>query len=280
MVTFASLEGDLAAAGGTVSVWCGRLDGPPAYARLPDHPHYPASTMKLAVMAALYRLADAGVLPLDTEVAVHDEFTSAAPDGPRFRVDPAEDSDTQVWERVGGSATLRWLAERMIVRSGNLATNLVLEHVGTAAVAQAWQAAGATHSFVRRGIEDFPAERAGVTNKVTAADLARMLGAIVNKRLASADACDEMREILLSQELAVDLPTGLPPGTPFAHKNGWITGIRHGAGVVFPADAPPYALVVCTSTSRPDEEMVQLLARVAEASWLARHDLQASGPHQ
>lgn len=272
MVSFASLEDELAA-GGPVSVWCGRFDAPPAYSREPHHPHYPASTMKLAVMAALYRRADAGELPLDTEVAVHNEFTSAAPDGPRFHLDPEEDSDTQVWERIGGTATLRWLTERMIVRSGNLATNLVLEHVGTDAVADAWLSAGATDSYVRRGIEDYHAEQSGISNRVSAADLARMLTAIVTGRLASPGSCEEMRDVLLSQELGVDLPAGLPPGTRIAHKNGWVTGVRHGAGVVFPDDAPPYTLVVCTSTGRPDDEMVRLLARVATASWLARHDL-------
>lgn len=275
MVTFTSLDSELAAAGGTVSVWCGGLDAPPAYTRLPHQPHYPASTMKIAVMVALYRLADAGELTLDTEVPLHNDFPSEAPGGTRFGLDPEEDSDTLVWDRLGGTATLRWLTERMIVRSGNLATDLVWEHVGAQAVADAWQAAGATHSYVRRGIEDYQAERAGISNRVTAADLAKLLSAIVTGHAASASACDEMREILLSQEHSVDLPAGLPPGTRIAHKNGWIPGVRHGAGIVFPDDAPPYALVVCTTTDRPDEEMVRLLARVATASWQARHDLQA-----
>ena len=35
-----------------MSVWCGPPGGPPALARLVDTPHYAASTMKVAVLAA------------------------------------------------------------------------------------------------------------------------------------------------------------------------------------------------------------------------------------
>ena len=52
-----------------------------------------------------------------------------------------------------------------------------------------------------------------------------------------------------------------------AAKSGWVTGVRHGAAVVFPAGRPPYTLVVCTTTTLPDAAARALLARVAAASW-------------
>jgi beta-lactamase class A len=76
-----------------------------------------------------------------------------------------------------------------------------------------------------------------------------------------------------------DLGAGLPPGTRIAHKNGWITGVRHGAGIVFPDDAPPYAIVVCTTTPFADTEAADdactLIARLAAASWEDRHAIGA-----
>jgi beta-lactamase class A len=271
-VKLAALEPELEAAPGTISVWCGPLDGPPAYARLADTTHYAASTMKVAVLAALYRADEAGALALDTPVPVHSDFASAAPGAPRFNCTRDYDSDSEVWDRLGETVPLRWLARRMIVRSGNLATNLVLSYVGFPAVAEVWRLAGARHSVTGRGIMDQAAQEHGISNLVTAADLAALLGAIATGRLAGPDTCRAMLDVLLAQEHQDDLAAGLPPGTRIAHKSGWVHGIRHGAGVVFPANAPPYALAVCATTALAsgqsrDDPACRLLARIAAASW-------------
>jgi beta-lactamase class A len=247
--------------------------------------------MKVAVLAALYRADEAGSLALDTPVTVRNDFASAAPEAPkalagadsdklhrpRFGCDREYDSDREVWDRMGETVPLRWLAHRMIVRSGNLATNLVLSYVGLPAVAEVWRLAGARHSVTGRGIEDYAARDAGITNLVTAADLAALLSAIVTGTIMGADGCRQMLDVLLAQEHREDLAAGLPPGTRLAHKSGWVHGVRHGASVVFPDDAPPYALVVCTTTGLAtgedrDDPACRLLARIAAASWADRHD--------
>jgi beta-lactamase class A len=271
----AALEAHLAAVPGTVSVWHGPLGGPPAYARNADVTHYAASTMKVAVLAALHRAAEAGALDLDAEVPVRNEFASAAPGAPAFGCTQGYDNDDDVWARVGGTATLGWLARRMIVRSSNLATNHVIGHVGLPAVAAAWRDAGARHSETGRGIEDHAARDAGITNDVTAADLAALLSSIATASIASRAGCDAMLEVLFAQEHREDLAAGLPPGTRIAHKNGWVHGVRHGAGIVFPDDAAPYAIVVCTTTELADDEdgddeACRLIARVSAAAWADR----------
>ncbi|GIG89860.1 serine hydrolase [Plantactinospora endophytica] len=278
-----ALDAELAAVAGTVSVYAGRLGRRPAYTRLADTPHYAASTMKVAVLAALHRTAEAGQVALDAPVPVVNEFDSARPGAARFSCAADYDNDEAVWARLGGTAPLRWLAERMIVRSSNLATNLVLGRVGLPAVAQVWADSGARHSRTGRGIEDFAARDAGLDNQVTAADLAGLLGGIARSRIASPAACAAMLDVLLAQERREDLAAGLPPGTRIAHKNGWVRGVRHGAGVVFPDDAPPYALVVCTSVSpdreggrigdERDELARRLIARISALVWAARHRL-------
>jgi beta-lactamase class A len=273
-----ALEADLAAVPGTVSVWCGPLGGPPAYQRLAGATHYAASTMKVAVLAALYRADEAGLLGLDTPVRVGNDFASAAPAAPRFGCTREYDSDGEVWDRLGETVSLRWLARRMIIRSSNLATNVALSYVGLPAVAEVWRLAGAAHSVTGRGIEDAAARDAGITNLVTAADLAAVLSAIATGTLAGPDACREMLDVLLAQEHREDLAAGLPPDTRLAHKSGWVHGVRHGAGVVFPGDAPPYALVVCTTTGLAtgedrEDPACRLVARVAAASWADRREL-------
>lgn len=285
-MTWDDLDDRLARVPGTVSAYVGRLDAPPAWTRAADATHYAASTMKVAVLVALHRAAEAGALDLGAPVPVVNEFDSALPGAPRFSCARHYDNDDAVWERLGGSAPLRWLAHRMIVRSSNLATNLVIGHVGLPAVADVWRLVGARHSVTGRGIEDFAARDDGITNLVTAADLAALLGALATGAaragaLASPAACAEMLDVLVAQEHREDLAAGLPPGTRIAHKNGWVRGVRHGAGVVFPDDAPPYAIVVCTTTDLADggpsgdadDDACQLIGDVSARVWAARHDL-------
>lgn len=285
-MTWEDLDAHLDKVPGTVSAYVGRLGAGPTWTRLPDATHYAASTMKVGVLVALHRAAEAGRLELDTPIPVRNAFDSALPGAPRFACAQHYDNDDAVWDRVGGSAPLRWLAERMIVRSSNLATNICIGQVGLPAVAEVWALAGARHSVTGRGIEDFAAREAGITNLVTAADLAALLGelALGAQRpgpLASPAACAAMLDVLFAQEHREDLAAGLPEGTRIAHKNGWVRGVRHGAGVVFPADAPPYAIVACTTTELADggpsgedeDDACRLIADLSARVWAARHDL-------
>ena len=282
-MTWEDLDRELATVPGTVSAYVARLGHPPVYTRLTDATHYAASTMKVAVLAALYRAAEAGRIDLDREVPVRNEFDSALPGAPRFRMAQHYDQDDEVWDRIGGTASLRWLARRMIVRSSNLATNLVLAHVGLTAVADVWRLVGARHSVVGRGIEDSAAREAGIDNRVTAADLAALLTAIAlgarqaaaPDAIAAPETCAAMLEVLLAQEHREDLAAGLPPGVRVAHKNGWVDGVRHGVGVVFPEDAPPFVVAVCATTplarDGDGDAACALIAKVAAMAWNQRH---------
>ncbi|GIJ31894.1 serine hydrolase [Micromonospora sediminimaris] len=274
---------------GTISVYVGPLGAPPTWTRHAEATHYAASTMKLAVLAALHRAAEAGHLDPDAPVEVVNRFTSARPDAPPYSCRRAYDNDEAVWDRLEGRASLRWLAERMIVRSSNLATNLVIEHVGLPAVAEVWRLAGARHSVTGRGIEDFAARDAQITNLVTAADLAALLGAVATGAnrpgpIASPAGCAAMLDVLCAQQIRQDVAEGLPPGIRLAHKNGWVRGVRHGAAVVYPDDAAPYLLVVCTTVdddqtnAQADVDANQLVADISREVWQARHDLTALTP--
>lgn len=264
------LASTLVASPGVVSIWCGPVGGPATVQVAADHTHYAASTMKVAVLAALYRAAERGVVELDEPVEVHNDFASATGDGRRFGVDPDEDSDPSVWARMDGAAPLGWLAQRMIVRSSNLATNLVMERVGVPAVAEVWRLAGATASIVTRGIDDAAARAAGFHNLVTAADLARLFAALAADRIASPAASRAMLDVLAAQEYGEHLAAGIPAGVRVAHKDGWDSRVRHGAGIVYPPDAPAYLLAVCTTGIVDDAAAGDLITRISAAAWQDR----------
>lgn len=262
------LEAELAAFPGIASVWFGPLGGPARFARAEHETHYAASTMKVGVMVAAWR----AIADLGRPVIVHNRHRSAAPGGEPFGNDPAEDGDPAVWEMFGSEVPLRWLIRRMIVRSSNLATNLVLGELGNDfdAVNRVWLDAGASRARTGRGIEDVHAREAGISNEVTAADLCLLMSALAGGKLAGEEATRQMLDILCAQEWRDDFALGLPDGVRAAVKNGWITGVRHSAAAIFPDDAQPYALAVCTTGNLPDAQTCALLTRVAEASWALR----------
>ena len=252
---------------GTVSVWYGGTDGSPRLTRNEHVVHYPASTMKLPLLVAAYLRAERGDLDLDTAVAVHNTFRSAL-DGSPFHLDEADDQDPETWALLGGEQTLRELARHAIVKSGNLATNLLLEQVGTGAVADVLSRAGCSRETVLpRGIEDARARESGLDNHVTAADLGLVMAAIGDRRIAQPGTCVAIEEVLLGQEHRDGIPAGLPQGIPVANKTGWVTGVTHDVALVRPLDREPYVLVVCTTLAVPEERAHELIAAVSTAVW-------------
>jgi len=257
---------------GEFGVWLGRLDGVPVFEHEAERTHYSASTMKLPVAMAMMRKVEAGELALDQPVTVHNDFASAA-DG-RFGVDPDEDEAPATWTKLGTAVPLGWLATEMITRSSNLATDLVLEQVGVDAANQILteSALRGSGSVIRRGIDDGPAQRAGISNLMSPAGLAGVLVAVGNQTGASGD---YLRDLLAGNQWNGEIPALLPPGTRVEHKNGWDTRIRHDGGIVRPTDADPFVLVVCTTSDLPDSEAQKLIASIALEAWNHRHDLGA-----
>ena len=233
----------------------------------PDAQHYAASTMKLPVLVAAERLAERGELDLQALVAVHDDFDSLVP-GRRFTMDADEDSDPATWAALGGVVPLIDLLARMVTVSGNLATNLVLEQTGAAEVAAVLALAGCSpRTSLPRGIEDYPARDAGMDNLVTADDLARVMVALAQGRLAGAVASAECERVLRAQTYRDGIPAGLPDGIEIGNKTGWIDGVNHDVALVRAPGLPPAGLAVLVSAPGTPDEREDGIARIAAAAW-------------
>lgn len=252
---------------GTVSLWYGGVDGVAACAREADVAHYAASTMKLPLLVAAYRRHERGDVDLDAEVEVHNSFTSAA-DGSAFSLDQADDQDDQTWAAIGSTVTLRRLAERSIVASGNLATNLLLEQVGAGAVADVLSAAGCSSDTVLpRGIEDAAARACGLDNLVTASDLALVMAGVARRTLAEPGTCAAIEDVLAHQEHRDKIPAGLPADVYVANKTGWVDGVAHDVALVRPAGHPAYVLTVCTTLHVSERTADDLIADLSRLVW-------------
>ncbi len=250
------------AVGASVAVVARPVGGPSVLNVDVDVPFHAASTMKVPVLVELWRAAAAGTCRLDEPLPVRNAFASLA-DGSPFRLDPADDSETSLYERVGELVPARELARLMIVRSSNLAANLLIERLGAAAVDTAMRGLGIDGLRVLRGVEDEAAYAAGLNNTVTAAGLARLLEMLAIGEVVSPAASAEMLAILAAQELTDGIPAGLPAGTRVAHKTGSIARCYHDAGVVFPGRPSPYVLVVLTSGLDERADAPALVASIA-----------------
>lgn len=210
-----------------------------------DRIFHAASTMKVPVMIEIFRRAEAGRFSLDDSLVVTNQFHSIV-DGSAYTLEVEDDSDAAVYTRIGQKVSVRWLVERMIAVSSNLAANILIDLVGADSVQSTIDQLGVTRMKVYRGVEDLKAFDLGLNNTATAGDLAVLLHAIVEGRAASAEADVEMMDILLRQEFDDMIPAGLPPEVAVAHKTGTITEIHHDAAVVYPPDRYPYVLVILT----------------------------------
>jgi beta-lactamase class A len=228
-----------------------------------DTVFHAASTMKVPVMIELFRAVDEGRLSLDQPILLVNRFGSIVDASP-YELSPADDSDSTLYARVGERIPLRELVELMIVRSSNLATNALIPLAGGGErVTATMRTLGARDIQVRRGVEDGKAYERGLNNTTTARDLAAIMRALARDEAASAASCRAMREVLLRQEFNGEIPAGLPPGTPVAHKTGSITAVLHDAAIVMPRTGAPYVLVVLTRGIRDESESRALIADIS-----------------
>ena len=210
---------------------------------------YSASTIKLAVLVAAMRAVERGELSLDQPVVSTHTFTSGAGSREQFSFDPEEYDAGMPPE--GSTTTLGTVLGRMITVSSNEATNLALQLLGFPAVNAALAFCGADESVMERLIGDIDALRAGLTHRVSARDLARIMHTIVTGKAARADLTEMMLGWLRAQEYPVigTEVQAVASGSGWGSKSGWVTGIQHDVAFVVPPGDPlsaGYILAVCT----------------------------------
>jgi beta-lactamase class A len=271
----AAVEQIIKDSGADVAVAYRTLDGPggaPARLELliqPDVAFHAASTMKVPVMIELFRQARAGLVKLNEPLLVKNEFASIV-DGSPYALSVGDDSDADVYKRIGQTMTLLELCEPMITVSSNFATNLLIQRLGEANVRRTIDGMGAGGMIVRRGVEDSKAFAAGLNNSTTARALMIIMERIARLDAVDAEASRQMIDILKRQHFNDAIPANLPPGTPVAHKTGEITRIHHDAAIVL---APkPFVLVVLTRGIDDLKQSAALMARIAR---LLHDDAQA-----
>lgn len=227
-----------------------------------------ASTMKLAILLGLAEAVRDGRLEWDAWLHVRNRFASRL-DGEPFRVPRERDADSAVHAEVGKLMRVRDLAERMVVASSNLATNLLLDLLGVRETREVLAGLGLDGIDVVRGVEDDRAFAAGINNRVTADGLLALLRLLHEPAGLGGEAAREMVEMLSRQQLTGGLELGLPEvvrgRARVAHKTGEISTAAHDAGLVFLPDRRPFALVVLSEWPAGGESRQAALGHVVGA---------------
>jgi beta-lactamase class A len=249
-----------------VAVYFLMLDGKTEWSVRPDDTFHAASTMKVPVMIELFQQAKAGKVHLDGAILIHNEFHSIV-DGSIYKLDPADDSETDLYKAEGETRTLRQLCELMIAVSSNFATNLLIEKLGVDNIRATLHSLGADGVNILRGVEDRQAFEKGLNNTTTAKGLGVLMTAIAYGKAVDADSSREMVQILERQHFNEGIPHGLPPGTPVAHKTGEITKIHHDAAIVY--GPRPFVLVILVRGLADIKESSAVMADIARILYQA-----------
>jgi beta-lactamase class A len=228
-----------------------------------DRWFHAASTIKVAVLLAVFRAADEGRFRLDDSLHVRNRFLSAA-DGSLFRVSQDRDATPELYAVIGRTAKISALAQAMICGSSNLATNLLLDFVGVEYARTALREAEVYGVELRRGVEDHGAHERGINNEATADGLLSLLSAIRGDFLTP-ESKREVIRILLEQRFNSMIPAGLPPHATVAHKTGEISTACHDIGIVYLPEREPYIAAILTEFDPDTDGRRETVAAISKA---------------
>ncbi len=234
-----------------------------------DRWFHAASTIKVPILLGVFEAIDRGVLLPYSRVHVRNRFRSVVKGIP-FRIESDRDANSAVHAAIGKTMRVEELAFHMIATSSNLATNLLLDLVGLEAVQKTLRDLRVDEGIdVKRGVEDELAFEKGISSRVTANGLLRILLLLAEGKAFSQKLSESMMKILHTQEFNNGIPALLPKGTRVAHKTGDISTVAHDAGVVYLPDRKPYVVVVLTEWEADGSGRSHAIASISHAVYEA-----------
>ena len=222
-----------------------------------------ASTMKTPIMIEVFKQAAEGRFSLTDSIVIKNEFKSIV-DSSHYHLTPEDDSEPEIYKKVGRKYKIADLVYNMITASSNLATNILIELVDAKKVTQSMRDLGAMDIQVLRGVEDSKAYAKGLSNTTTAYDLMIIFEKIARGEVVSAAASQAMVNILLDQKFNTIIPAKLPKDVRVSHKTGWIKGLHHDSGIVYLPSGKSYVLVLLSKNLKDEAAGVEVMASVSE----------------
>ena len=226
-----------------------------------------ASTIKIAILAELYRQAQAGKIKL-TDTYTLEPSDLVAGSGISNALTPG-----------ATKLTLRDVAALMISVSDNSMTNVLIDRVGLDNVNALLDSLQLTHTRLRRKMMDIRAAAEGRENVATPRELMRLMEALYRGRVLNKQMTDDFFK-LLSIPKSSYIPRELPEDLRIANKPGELEGVRNDCGLIFTGNRPYILCAMSTylrneraagdTISRISGETYRMFDRLSRASGLGR----------
>ena len=212
-----------------------------------------ASSIKIAVLAELYRQAQQGKMKLTDLYTVQSS-------------DLVPDSDIMGGLTPGVTrVTLRDLATMMVAVSDNSATNVLIDRVGMENVNALLDSLGLAHTRLRRKMMDLEAAKQGRENVSTPGEMASLLRALHEGKFLNKDLTADFFKMLSTGKDSW-IPKDLPGGVRVADKPGALEGVRNDSGIVF-VEGRPYVICVMTSYLRDERDGEDAIRKISLLTW-------------
>ena len=226
-----------------------------------------ASTIKIAILAELYRQAQQGKLKLtDTYTLQRSDLVGGS--GIASALTPGTTK-----------LTLRDVAALMISVSDNSMTNVLIDRVGLDNVNALLDSLDLAHTRLRRKMMDIRAAAEGRENAATPRELMLLLEALYRGKVLNKQFTDDYFN-LLSIPKSSYIPRELPEDLRIANKPGELEGVRNDCGLVFTGSRPYILCAMSTylrneraagdAISRLSGETYRMFDRLGRASDLGR----------
>jgi beta-lactamase class A len=225
----------------------------------PDEIFPQASSIKIAVLAELYRQAQQAARGVGGNATLKDRYVVRA-------ADIVPDSSILGGLTAGvTSLTNRDLATIMIAVSDNSATNVLIDRVGMDNVARLTGSLGLAHTQLRRKMMDLQAAAQGRENISTPREMMTFLEQIYRGKVIESPLLDDFFTVLATHKDSW-IPRDLPPDLKIANKPGELEGVRNDSGIVFVKNRP-YVICVMTTYLASERAGEEAIARISRLSY-------------
>jgi len=213
-----------------------------------------ASSIKIALVLALYRQAQEGKLSLTDLYTVNSSDLVA---------------DSVIMGNLTPGVTrvtLRDLATMVMAVSDNSAANVLMDRVGMSSVNALMDALGLPHTRLRRKMMDLKAAAEGRENVSTPSEMLSMVRAVYEGKVLNPKLTEDFFQVFSIPKPDSFLPRHLPDDLRIASKHGQLEGVRNDCGMVF-VPGRPYGICVMESYLRRERDGEEAISAISLAAW-------------
>ncbi|MEG6567028.1 serine hydrolase [Thermoanaerobacterium saccharolyticum] len=192
-----------------------------------------ASTIKILIMAQIYKMAKEGYIRLTDNIVLSD-FMKTDGSGILYQLNSKH------------KFTIEELITLMIIISDNTAANILIDIADMKNINRMAEDLGLVHTKIQRKMMDFEAAKSGKDNYTCPKDMAHLLEQMYAGKVVDEEHSIKMIEVLKKQQDLGRLDMYLPDDVVIAHKPGELKHLEHDVGIVFLKDCD-YIISVMTN---------------------------------